>query len=115
LVAKILIYLILTVNGLFLFKKGGNGNTFELSFYNIKMNLSTLSIVGIICYALSFLMWLSIIKDNNLSYIYPIANGLVTILTVLGGIYIFKEKINIIQVIGTILIILGVLLINLKK
>lgn len=112
---KLILYIILSVSGLMLFKSGGNSNTFLLGINRIGMDISTLSLIGIFCYGFSFLLWLTIIKDNELSYIFPIANGLVTIMTVIGGIVFFQEKIQNMQWLGIICIILGVALINIYK
>lgn len=112
---KLLLYIILSVSGLMLFKSGGGANTFSLYLDKISMSFSMISLVGIFCYGCSFLLWLNIIKDNKLSYIFPIANGLVTIMTVMGGIIFFQEKIQSTQWIGILCIIIGITLINMYK
>ncbi len=112
---KLIAYLILTVSGLFLFKKGGNTTKIQLSLSEFSLSLSLTTLLGIICYGISFILWLNIIKNNKLSYIYPVANGLVTVMTILGGVFLFKEKIFPVQVIGIILIIVGVILVYYKR
>lgn len=114
-IIKLITYIILSVSGLMLFKSGGSNNSFMLASNKLVMNLSITSLIGIFCYGCSFLMWLNIVKDNNLSYIFPIANGLVTIATILGGVIILGEKLNYIQWIGIICIIIGTGVVNLYK
>lgn len=109
---KIIFYLVLSVSGLILFKVGGCVNHIQLDLNKIDMSISLTSLIGIMCYGCSFLLWLNIIKDNDLSYIFPIANGLVTIATVLGGILLLHEKVQGIQWIGILSIIVGVFIIN---
>ena len=114
-VIKLLIYLVLTVSGLLLFKRGGSTNSIEITFNYVKFHLSSVSLVGILCYGCSFLLWLNIIKNNELTYIFPIANGLVSILTVVVGVVILHESINTAQFIGITFIIIGVIINNLYK
>ena len=112
---KLIAYLILTVSGLTLFKVGGEANQLVLNINKLELNLSITSLIGIICYGCSFLLWLSIIKENELSYIFPIVNGIVTITTVFSGMIIFHENIQGMQWLGIICIILGSLLVNIYK
>ena len=114
-IIKLMLYIMLSVSGLMLFKSGGSANSVILETNKLAMSFSITSLIGIFCYGCSFLLWLNIIKDNNLSYIFPIANGLVTIATILGGVMIFSEKLNCIQWIGIICIIIGVGIVNWYK
>lgn len=114
-IMQLIMYLILTVSGLMLFKLGGTENYINIGINKINFNISTMSLMGIICYGCSFLMWLYIIKKSEVSYIFPIANGLVTVLTILGGIILLHEKVNIIQGVGIICIIAGVIITNIFK
>lgn len=112
---KILLYLICTISGLFLFKSGGEGTQVVISMSNFSVNISMQSLVGIIFYGFSFLLWLNIIKSNDLSYIFPVVNSLVTIFTVVGGIAIFHEHVSKGQIVGIILVIIGIFIVNLYK
>lgn len=114
-IIKLIVYIVLSVSGLMLFKSGGSVNSLTLVSNKLAMSFSITSLIGIMCYVCSFLLWLNIIKDNNLSYIFPIANGLVTIATILGGVMIFGEKLNYMQWIGIVCIIVGVGVVNLFK
>lgn len=114
-VIQLIAYLILTVSGLILFKIGGARNCLDIGIEKINMSISITSLIGIMCYAASFLLWLHIIEKSKISYIFPIANGLVTILTILGGVVLLHEKVNQIQLIGIVCIIIGVIITNLFK
>lgn len=114
-IIKLIVYIILSVSGLMLFKSGGSTNSLMLEANKLAISFSITSLIGIFCYGCSFLLWLSIIKDNNLSYIFPIANGLVTIATIVGGVMLFGEKLNYMQWIGIIGIIIGVGIVNWYK
>lgn len=114
-IVKIIVYLILTVSGLMLIKLGGSSDSINIAFNKININISYLSLMGMIFYVMSFLTWISIVKDNEISFIFPIANGLVTVMTVIGGIVILNEKVSLIQWTGIICIIVGVFIINFSK
>lgn len=109
----IILYIILTVSGLTLFKLGTMKKMFLLQIF--KFEISAVSLLGIVCYGCSFLTWLYITSKNDISYIYPIANGLVTIATILSGILFLSEKVNIIQWLGVGCIVIGIAIINIFR
>lgn len=108
-------YLVLTVSGLTLFKLGSSTNFFHLTTTQLEIHFSVLSILGIFCYGCSFILWLIIIKQQALSYIFPMANGIITLMTLISGILLLHESLQFPQIIGITLIIIGVILINLFK
>lgn len=108
-------YIILTVSGLTLFKLGSSANFVHFTVNHLEMQCSLLSLLGIFCYGCSFILWLVIIKHKSLSYIFPVTNGIITLLTLISGIALLHESIQIPQIIGIIFIIIGVILINLFK
>ena len=110
------IYLLLSVSGLVLFKLGSEkGLEVALNSGNIQLDINLFCILGLSFYVISFLLYMFLISRLNLSYIAPIANGLSYILTFIASIYIFKEHISINNYIGALLILIGVILINIKK
>lgn len=111
---QFIIYLVLTISGLTLFKLGSSGVDISLSFKQISVNISSIAIMGMMCYLASFLLWLNILKNNDLGVIFPIATGIVTVLTFLVGIAIFNETVTITKIIAVIFIVLGVIIMNLK-
>ena len=91
------VYIIFTTFGLFFMKLGGDSLKIVL-----KPNLS-------------FLLWQKLLVSFDLSYIVPIATGIVQIIVLLIGIFAFKEQVNSLGLIGSILIIVGIILLALIK
>lgn len=110
----ILIYLCCTVGGLTLVKIGADNNNFILNsgFFNLSLSYSTL--IGLVLYIISFIMWIVIVQKFNLSYIQPLTTGLSYILIILASIFILKESISLLQWIGLGLILIGVVFMNIK-
>ena len=108
-------YLILTVSGLVLFKAGSNQGiaaNINNGFFCLRINW--MSIIGILCYGCSFLLYLALISKMNLGYIYPVTTGIVYILVLAASIFIFKEPVGAFKIIGCGLILAGVVLMNIK-
>lgn len=86
------------------------------SFGLYKMKLSGMQlngdlILGGICYAIGFLVWLVILKNNPLSTAFPIAASSLIIATQIFGIFLLGESMGIGKVIGTFFIIIGIIMI----
>jgi drug/metabolite transporter (DMT)-like permease len=109
------IYLFFSAVGLLLIKIGGKGTSLSVNNNFLKMDINLLLLMGMICYIVSFLLYIYIINKQKLSYIVPVTAGVLNIVVFLLGVLILKEKINIYSVVGLILIILGVFFINLKN
>lgn len=108
----IALYLFCSVGGLTLVKIGSNNNNFsvESSFFNLQ--LSYLTLIGLILYIVSFLMWIVIVGKFNLSYIQPLTTGLSYVLIISASIFILKEVITPFQWGGLVFILIGVILMN---
>ena len=59
-------------------------------------------------------LFVYLLKQNDVSYIVPHTNSLLIILTLFVGYYFFKEKITLKKMLGSLLVILGLICINLK-
>lgn len=108
------VYLFFTTSGIFLMKAGGD--SLHLSFFKgieIKMNYVTL--LGFICYAVSFLLWQKLLATYDLSYIVPITTGISQIIILLIGIVRFGEQIKLSGLIGVLCVVGGVMLIAFGK
>ena len=55
-----------------------------------------------------------LVSKFDLSYIVPITQGIVYVLIFLSSIGVFKEQVKLNGIIGTVLVILGIVLINIK-
>ncbi len=111
-IIQIILYILLTVSALFLMKSGELAISFNGGQLNI--NASLTNIIGMTFYICSFLLWMLIIQKYDLSYIYPVATGMVYILIFIGGVIIFKEQVAIKEIVAVLFILTGIVLINLK-
>jgi len=55
-----------------------------------------------------------IIKQFDLSFIFPIITGITQILVILAGVFLFKESMSTFSIVGVFLIIAGVTFLNIK-
>ena len=110
------IYIILTISGVVLFKLGTQKDFLvSVSTGVFSLKISLLSIVGLVCYLCSFLMYMFLISKFDMTYIVPITTGITQVLTFIVAIVLFKECLTVSKVAGTILILIGVAIINFKK
>lgn len=109
-----IIYIFLTTLGIFLMKIGGN--SLSLTFENgINFKIGFITLLGFLAYLCSFLLWQKLLVTFDLSYIVPITTGISQIIILLIGVFIFKENINWMGVLGVIITIIGVMLIGFGK
>ena len=111
----VMIYLILTTLGVIFMKLGGNTGEISLQEGEILFAINWISAMGFVCYLCSFLMFTKIVTMFKLSYIFPICTGIVQILTLIASGLIFNEIINAQAIIGVAFIIVGVIVMNMKK
>ena len=109
------IYLILTLSGLILMKKGGNPGSLAIENGNMNFGINLISLAGLFCYLCSFLLFTRIVVMFDLSYIMPICTGIVQVLTLVASKVIFKEEISIYGIIGASLVIVGIIVMNWKQ
>ena len=106
------IYLVLTLSGLTLMKKGGNPGKIKINKKEISLSMSPISALGFVCYLGSFLLFTRIVVMFDLSYIMPIVTGIIQIVTLIVANMFFKEKISKKSIIGASLIIIGIFIMN---
>ena len=111
----VIIYLILTISGLILMKKGGNSGTLAIENGNASFVINLISFAGLFCYLFSFLLFTKIVIMFDLSYIMPICTGIVQVMSLIASKIIFKENISIYGIIGASLVIAGIIVMNLKR
>ena len=115
-VVMVVVYLIFTVSGLILMKKGGNAGKISIGSGELGFSISWISALGFICYIISFLLFTRIIMMfENVSYISPICNGIAQACIVIASIIFLKEEYSINTIGGAALIIAGVIIMNLKR
>ena len=110
----IALYIFLYLSGLILMKLGVNTGEFIFNQGTLSFSINVISLLGLVCYILSFLVFTSIVVKFDLSYIVPSTSGVVQVLTLVSGFIIFKENISIKGIIGAILIIMGIVIMNIK-
>lgn len=111
----VLINASLSVGGSVLFKYGSKYSSgIHLNIVGHNITLSYISIIGLIVYGLSFLLGMFLIATNDLSKFTPVGNGLVFILAIFAGYYIFAETITIAKLFGILLILTGIVIITVK-
>lgn len=115
-ILMIVCYLIFTVSGLILMKKGGNAGKISISAGEFDFNISLVSALGFVCYIVSFLLYTRIVMMfENLSFISPICNGVAQIMILIASWLILKEQLTGLNIGGAALIIAGVVIMNLNK
>lgn len=66
---------------------------------------------GAFAYIVSFLLWMGFVTRAPLSVAYPIAVGTTLCLTVLASLIIFNERPTGVQLVGCIVVLLGIMMI----
>ena len=112
----ILIYVAFSVTGLLLLKIGTT-RSFSLSFSNgnFEFSVNSILLIGTVLYLLAFITSLIAMKTIDLSIFYPISAGLGYVLVCILSYIVLKETIAKEQLIGIVFILVGVILMNLKK
>lgn len=109
------LYLLFTTSGLVLMKLGNNAGTIAINQGTLNFTINLISLLGLILYVVSFLLFTKIVTSYDLSYILPILTGIVQILSLIAALVIFKEHVTIQGFIGIALIIVGIIVMNFKK
>lgn len=109
-----LIYLFFTTSGIFLLKSGGD--SLKISFLNgIEFKMNYVTLLGFVCYLISFLLWQKLLVTYDLSYIVPLTTGISQIIILIVGALAFHEQINWMNILGVLLIGGGVLFIAMAE
>lgn len=107
-----IVYVILSSSGIILFKLGSAELSIKMISNQLNMNFPMMSILGLVCYLISFILWMIIISKSDVSFIVPLGLGLTNVLILVGSMVVLKEEINLYGIIGIVLILGGTILIN---
>ena len=107
-----ILYVILSSSGLILFKLGSIDPNINLSLFGFNIAFSIKSIIGILCYGFSFVLWMFIVSKTDLTIAMPLSIAIVNTLVVVGSCIFLKEKITLMQGIGIFIVIFGVCLMS---
>ncbi|KAF1304830.1 EamA family transporter [Enterococcus sp. JM9B] len=110
------IYVILSTSGLVLFKLGSinGGISINLAKSAFSFHIPLLSLLGLLCYMVSFLMWMYIISKTDISFIVPLGVALTNLAVLLSSYFILHETMSYTTIIGAALIIIGAVILNIK-
>ena len=111
-VVLFILYVCLSAGGLILFKLGSGDMRVNVTSTIFSIRFSWKMLLGIVCYGCSFLLWLYIVSQMNLSLAMPLSVGLVNLLVLLGSAFFLKEQITVFQWVGVMVIVIGLALIN---
>ena len=109
-------YVIFAVSGSTLLKFGSTSavkTLFTIPFVNLNVSLTTF--IGFIAYGLSFMFYTILLSKFDLSFISPLTVGIVYVLLMITAFIFFKEDITFVKLLGSSLILIGILLIVIKK
>lgn len=95
-------------------KMGGDSLSFTLDKV-ISFKIGSLTLVGFVLYIFSFLLWQRLVVSFDLTYIVPLTAGIVQIVVLLIGHFVFHESISLINIIGIFLITFGVIMVSLGR
>ena len=107
-----IIYLICTTGGLAFMKAGGD--SLKMSFQDgFTFKIGFLTFMGFAMYLVSFLLWQRMLIKFDLSTMVPIVTGIVQVLVLLIGLFVFKESISLLSLVGAIIVIAGIIIMGL--
>ncbi len=110
---QVILYMILAVSGMLLVKQGTLSAGIVSGKFNL--NISFISLVGILFYGCSFMLYMVILQKFDLTDIIPITTGVIYILTFIAGIVFFKETVSIKQLIAATVILVGIIMMTLNS
>lgn len=110
----IVVYLVFAQTAVLLVKLGGQGASFTVNAGMFSVTLNIKMIIGLCLYIFSFILWIVLISQNNLSYITPIITGANYIIPMGIGVILLHEKMFTHQYIGAVIILIGLIVINFR-
>lgn len=111
-IALIAAYVIFAVGGSTLIKYGAlvkAATIFTVPIVNVGLTL--MSFIGIVCYGLSFVLYIVLLSKFDLSFISPLTVGLVYVLLMITAAFFFQEQFTLIKLTGCLIILGGILMI----
>ncbi len=108
------LYLMFAVAGVTFIKSGHSAETF-FKFPFGGLPLSGRTIIGILFYGISFLLFVFYVSKLKIGIAIPVISGLNCVAVVAIGYLVFKERITIGQFVGITLIVLGTVLVGVFK
>lgn len=108
------LYLIFTSLGVYFMKIGGD--SLKLTFNGLlNFKIGYVTLIGFVFYAISFLLYQKLLVSFDLNSFVPIVTAIVQIIVFFIGAFLLKEKINMVNIFGIVLLIFGVICLSYKK
>ncbi|ACL21745.1 putative membrane protein [Desulfitobacterium sp. LBE] len=113
---QIIISVILGAFGQILVKIGAKNLELDFAPENLLRSLGAIMqnfpvMSGLFLYGVSFILWIKVLTKTELSYAYPFVSlGYIFIMAF--SVMVFKENISFYRVLGTVLVIVGVIFIS---
>lgn len=108
----IALYVIFAVGGSTLIKYGSLSKAaaiFTIPLVNVGMTLT--SLIGVLCYGLSFALYIILLTKFDLSFISPVTIGLVYVLLMITAAFFFQEQFTLLKITGCMIILIGIFMI----
>lgn len=110
-----IVYLCLSIGGMILVKIGvSNPLSIVLKSGNLSVSAGFVTITGLILYIGSFLIWTKLVTMYDLSYFVPLAAAITQVVVLILAVVFFKESITLLQFIGILFAVTGIILMNWK-
>lgn len=106
-------YAIFSGGGLILLKIALTEKPFSLGNLTA-IFISPKFMAGVVLYVCGFMIWMSILSRFKLNIAYPAVVSLFFIITGLGSYFILKEPYSFQHVMGTVICLLGIIIIGIK-
>ena len=111
----LIIYVIFSSIGMILINLSAKNTNLKIDSCVFYIRFNHYFIIGLFLYVISFFIWIFILQNFQLTYISPVAYGLVFIFISILSIIILKESVSIKNIIGFIFVFIGVLIANFKS
>ena len=105
------LFYVLIFSYLYLYKQKTIGKMIQ-KYKKLPINLYGLIIFAVMLAFTSFFSIMHLIKKLDITYFLSIIRGLSLILALLVGFFLFKENLNPQRILGTVLIVLGIIVIR---
>lgn len=115
-IITIILYAVISVTGLSLVKLGSHHPlSFAVGADGFSVGAGWMTLLGLVLYVISFLIYMTLVAKNNLTYLTPVSSAVVYILTTLVSLVLFRETMTPMQWVGWSFILVGAFLMNLHK
>lgn len=109
-------YLVLSISGIVLMKLGADA-PLSIGVANKVFSVSAggFTLLGLLCYICSFLLYTRLIATNDISYLVPITSAITQVVTIAIALLFFREQITVYKAVGIALAVAGVVLMSIKR